>query len=206
LRREYTTEDGRKLRISAACIDSGGHHTEEVYRFCNKKLGRHIYAIKGHDGARPIWYQYAGRSRKYKGSLVWTVGVDTAKARIYGQLRVGLSGPGYAHFPLSYDEEFFKQLTSEQVMTRYHHGRPVLFFRLPAGRRNEGLDRRAYALAALFSRNVPWEILVRSAPTEPPPATPEGSTPSAQGEKPLTPGPRAPAKSEKRKVRFRFGR
>ena len=28
--------------------------------------------------------------------------------------------------------------------------------------------RCAYALAALYSRNMPWEIQVRNAPTEPP--------------------------------------
>jgi terminase, large subunit len=30
LKRELVTEDGRRLRIGAACIDSGGHHTLEV--------------------------------------------------------------------------------------------------------------------------------------------------------------------------------
>lgn len=30
LKRHFVTEDGRRLRIGAVCIDSGGHHTEEV--------------------------------------------------------------------------------------------------------------------------------------------------------------------------------
>jgi phage terminase large subunit GpA-like protein len=83
LKREFTTEDGRRLRLGAVCIDSGGHHTQEVYRFCNMRLGRHIYAIKGVDGARPIWARRAGNSRKLLGSNVSTIGVDTAKDAIY---------------------------------------------------------------------------------------------------------------------------
>ena len=79
LKREFVTEDGRRLRLGAVCIDSGGHHTQEVYRFCNTRFGRHIYAIKGMDGARPIWPRRAGKNRKLPGSNVWTIGVDAAR-------------------------------------------------------------------------------------------------------------------------------
>lgn len=51
-------------------------------------------------------------------------------------------------------------------------------------------------MAALRSRSVPWEILARSAPSEPPPETPEGdpepqnprasSGTAARGEQPLS--------------------
>jgi phage terminase large subunit GpA-like protein len=206
LKREWTTEDGRRLRLGAACIDSGGHHTEEVYRFCNKKIGRHIYAIKGVDGARPIWTPHAGKSRKYKGSLVWIVGVETAKARIYNQLRVESHGPGYCHFPLDYSAEYFKQLTAEEIRTKYHFGKASLYFFLPPGRRNEALDIRVYALAALNSRNVPWEMLAKSAPSEPPPEPPpDGGPPTPPKQDPVQqqqPRPMALG----RPVRFKFGR
>lgn len=207
LKREYTTQDGRRLRISAACIDSGGHKTDEVYRFCNTRVSRHIYAVKGIDGPRPIWPPRAGKSKKYKGSLVWLVGVDTAKDFIYSGLRVATPGPGYAHFPAAYTLEYFQQLTSEEVRTKYKNGRPVRYWFKPAGVRNEALDRRVYALAALRSRNVPWEILVRSAPTEPPPELPPSATlASAASSVPADkPSPPAPLLG-RRKVRFRFGR
>jgi hypothetical protein len=64
LKGEFVNEDGRRLLLGAVCIDSGGHHTQEVYRFCNTRIGRHIYAIKGMDGPRPIWPRRAGKSRK----------------------------------------------------------------------------------------------------------------------------------------------
>lgn len=211
LAREWVTEDGRRLRLGAVAIDSGGHHTGEVYRFCDKKVARHVYAIKGIDGARPIWPRRAGRSKKYQGSLVWMVGVETAKARIYNQLRVEAAGPGYAHFPLDYSEKYFKELTSEEIRVKYFHGKAALYFYLPAGRRNEALDRRAYALAALDARPVPWEILARSAPTAPPPAPPTdgGGAPSAPPAPSAAPAsarlPPSPSLGGRR-VRFKFGR
>ena len=200
LKREWTTEDGRHMRLGATCIDSG-FKTQDVYDFCNKRIARHVYAIKGMDGPRQIWPRRAGKSRKFEGSMVFTVGTDTAKDRIYSQLKVSEPGPGYCHFPLSYERAFFDQLTSEQVKTRYKQGRPVLYWYKPSGVRNEGLDRRVYAMAALYSRSVPWEILVQSAPSAPPPE----SDGDGGGEAP----PRAPApspapKTGGRKVRFRY--
>jgi phage terminase large subunit GpA-like protein len=204
LKREFMTEDGRRLRIAAVCIDSGGHHTQEVYRFCGQRVGRHIYAIKGMDGARPIWPRRAGKSKRYVNSLVWTVGVDTAKDGIYSRLKVETPGPGYCHFPLSYQKEFFAELTSEQVKTRFVRGHPVRYWYKPSGVRNEALDRRVYATAALLSGSVPWEVLLRAAPTEPPPTptTPQGGGPPAPPRPPAQP----PQPGRRRKIRYRFGR
>jgi phage terminase large subunit GpA-like protein len=66
-------------------------------------------------------------------------------------------GPGYCHFPMAYQQEFFNQLPSEEVRTRYVRGHPVRYWFKPSGKRNEALDRRVYALAALHARPVPWE-------------------------------------------------
>jgi phage terminase large subunit GpA-like protein len=37
----------------------------------------------------------------------------------------------------------------------------VRYWFKPSGKRNEALDRRVYALAALHARPVPWEVLLR---------------------------------------------
>jgi phage terminase large subunit GpA-like protein len=53
----------------------------------------------------------------------------------------------------------------------------VRYWFKPSGKGNQALDRRVYALAALHARTVPWEVLLRAAPTEPPPrplSPPEG--------------------------------
>lgn len=155
---EWRTEDRRRLKIGAACVDSGGHHTAAVYAFCEARRGRHIYAVKGMAGARPIWKPQAGKSRKYQ-AAVWHVGSDTGKDAWYARLRTPEPGPGYCHFPASYTETYFDGLTAEQVRTRYSKGHPVREWYLPAGRRNEPLDIRVYGLAALLARPVPWASL-----------------------------------------------
>lgn len=158
LKREYRTDDGRALRISVACVDSGGHHTAQVYAFCEARKGRHVYAIKGLPGPRPIWSHKAGKSQKYR-AQVWHVGSDTAKDAWYARLRTKEEGPGYCHFPVAYDEHFFDMLTAEQVRTKYSKGRPIREWFLPSGKRNEALDIRVYALAGLSARPVNWTLL-----------------------------------------------
>lgn len=158
----WTTETGRTLRIGAVCIDSGGHHTAQVYAFCETRAGRHVYAVKGMSGSRPIWTPRPGKSKKYQ-AKVWHVGVDTAKDAWYSRLRQVDTGPGYCHFPISYTDRFFDGLTAEQVKTKYIKGHPVREWFLPSGRRNEPLDVRNYALASLLARPVPWSQLATAA-------------------------------------------
>ncbi len=158
LKQEWRSEEGRILRIGATCVDSGGHHTAQVYAFCEARKGRHVYAIKGLGGPRPIWTPKAGKSQKYR-SQVWHVGSDTAKDAWYARLRTQEFGPGYCHFPVAYDETYFDGLTAEQVRTKYSKGRPVREWFCPHGRRNEQLDIRVYALAALLSRPVNWAAM-----------------------------------------------
>jgi phage terminase large subunit GpA-like protein len=134
---------------------------------------------------------------------VWTVGVDTANDAIYSKVEVEAPGPGYCHFPDAYQREYFEQLTSEEVRTRFVRGHPVRYWFKPSGVRNKALDRRVYALAALHARPVPWEVLLRAAPSEPPmPAKPMPVV-----TRPGVPGPEALGhKAPGRRVRYRFGK
>jgi phage terminase large subunit GpA-like protein len=202
---EWQTEDGRALRIMATGIDSGGHHTQDVYQFCNRRAGRHVYAIKGMDGPRPMWPPRAGKSKKYRGTKVWIVGVDTAKDAIYSRLKIEAVGPGYCHFPVAYDETFFRQLTSEKVRTVFVKGFPRRQWYKEQAVRNEALDRRAYAMCVLHSRAIAWEVLARGAkpPPEPPAAPPSGDDkpPPAAPSSPPTPA----AAINRRFIRVRIG-
>ena len=163
----YQNEFKERLRISCACIDSGGHFTQQVYGFCRGKTVRRIFATKGMAGAgRPIvsapMRRRSGRNRRPV--ELFLVGVDEAKGLIYSRLRLKERGPGYSHFPVrpEYDEEFFAQLTAEKIITRYHRG----FARrewVKTRPRNEALDCRAGALAALYLLNPSWEALMRRA-------------------------------------------
>jgi phage terminase large subunit GpA-like protein len=181
LKREYRSEGNRILRISAACIDSGGHHTAQVYAFCEARKGRHVYAIKGMPGARPVWNHRAGKSQKYR-AQVWHVGSDTAKDAWYSRLRTKEEGPGYCHFPLEFTERFFEQLTAEQVRTKYSKGRPIREWFLPSGKRNEALDCYVYGLAALHSRPVDWhQLAAQTGAMTAPRAAPRADTRSRAG-------------------------
>lgn len=141
----------------AVCIDSGGHHTEQVYRFSRPQ--KRIYAIKGIAGeGRLIWPRQASRGKG--GAKVFMVGVDSAKDQVYAQLRIGLPGAGFCHFPTDRDERYFSGLTAETVVTKYTRGFPVREYRKRPGLRNEPLDCRVYAYAALCSLGrINWQAL-----------------------------------------------
>ena len=137
------------LSIRAAALDTGGHHTLKAYDFCRPRQGRRIWAIKGRGGMGiPIWPRRPSRNNKGKVPL-FSIGVDAAKEAFYARLRLEEPGPGYCHFPMARDTEYFKQLTAEHVVTRFHKGRPIREWRKQASDRNEALDCRVYAMSAL---------------------------------------------------------
>jgi phage terminase large subunit GpA-like protein len=51
------------------------------------------------------------------------------------------------HFPVQYDERYFKQLTAEVLEIKYRRGFPIRQWR-KVNDRNEALDIRVYNLAA----------------------------------------------------------
>lgn len=157
LSQTFTTADGRKLKILATCMDSGGHYTNEVYRFCKARTGRRVWAIKGKGGAATPYYSKPTYSNALKTPL-FTLGVDTGKAILYQRLAVEEEGPNYCHFPedegRGYTEEYFKGLTSEKMVMTYRRGRAQYTWKLKEGiKRNEPLDIRNYATAALEISN-----------------------------------------------------
>ncbi|WP_238649750.1 phage terminase large subunit family protein [Paenibacillus piscarius] len=151
LERKWLREDGSGVIIAAACIDSGGHHTTEVYKYCVKREHRRIYAIKGEGGpGKPI---IIGSSRKNREKcLLIRVGVDAGKERITSNLQLEEEAPGYCHFPIAadkgYSQKYFKGLTSERKALRFTRGKPRYEW-IKTTARNEPFDLRNYAVAAL---------------------------------------------------------
>lgn len=148
LKASYTTESGRQLGIRAACVDSGGHYTQAVYNFVRPREGRRIFAIKGMAGEqRPL----VGRpTRNNIGKIkLFTVGTFPIKELIFARLQVQSEGAGYCHFPAGRDDEYYQQLAnSEKIVTKYQKGFPRRDF-IKTRTRNEALDCRVYAYAAL---------------------------------------------------------
>lgn len=147
--------DDRAMHVRATCIDSGGQHTQAVYNFCRLRRARNIYAIKGRDDADTIWPPRS-RGRKSQAPKATIVGVSVAKDAIYARLRVSDAGPGFCHFPVGRAVGWFEQLTAEVVETKFHRGFKRRVWTLPQGKRNEALDCRVYAYAALQSLSVRW--------------------------------------------------
>lgn len=144
--KQYETESGRQMAIRAACVDSGGHFTNSVYAFCKKHTGRRVFAIKGVGGeGKPI----AGRPSKSNVAKcpLFPVGVNTVKELLFARMRIQEQGAGYIHFSEDLSDEYFKQLTAEKIVTRFHKGFKRREF-IKTRPRNEALDCFVYALAA----------------------------------------------------------
>lgn len=178
LHRTTIRTDGTELPVHAACVDSGGHHTQAVYRFTKDRVRRRIHAIKGVGGpGRPVWPRYASKVSKGKINL-FLIGVDAAKDAVYARLKIREPGPGYCHFPKR-EPKYFEQLTAEVVQTKYVKGFPTRVYVLPSGVRNEALDCRVYAYAGLQSLNVRWGHLLAAQQKRPPPK-PNSPTPPSE--------------------------
>ena len=161
LQQTWEKPDGTKLKISCACVDSGGHRTNQVYKFCKARFNRRVFAIKGSNDSAAAYIQKPTKSNR-EGAYLFTLGVDTGKSLLMDRLKVEEEGPGYCHFPKEdgrgYDEKYFKGLTSEKKVLRYKMGRPYFAWELKdkgEHKRNEALDCRNYATAAIEIINVP---------------------------------------------------
>jgi phage terminase large subunit GpA-like protein len=150
-------ENGTILKISCTCIDSG-HHTESVYVYCKAREMNRVFAIKGSSQTGKALVSKFSRSNRKRVKL-FSIGTDTAKQMIYSRLKIHEPGPGYCHFPAEYQEEYFKQLTCERIMTKFYNGYPQRMWIKAKGKRNEALDCRVYGLAALHILNPNLEML-----------------------------------------------
>jgi phage terminase large subunit GpA-like protein len=150
-------ESGAQLPIVAACVDTGGTggNTQAAYDWLRGKTGRRIFGIKGVSGwGRPI---VAAPTRKRSGKNarkidLFLVGTDEAKLTVMRRLAVEKPGPGYCHVPSNRGADWYQQLTAEKLMTRYVKGFSVREWHQTRPR-NEALDCRVYALAALKIAN-----------------------------------------------------
>lgn len=161
---QFDHANGGKLGISVLAVDSG-YNTQQVYSWARQYPMTRVLAVKGQDKATvllgmpsPVDVTQNGRrmARAYK---VWPVGVNVAKAELYGWLRLqkptdeereaGVTeAPGFCHFP-QYGEEYFKQLTAEQwIPHKSRQGFVKMEWELIPGRENHILDCRVYNRAA----------------------------------------------------------
>ena len=155
LKARYQHPCGVELAILAAGVDSGGHHTDEVYQFCRLRRWRNIFAIKGASKpGKPVIAQrpsmvdvtWKGQTER-NGAELWFVGTDTAKDWIYNRYPFE-DGPGALHFANDLPDEFFDQCVAERKVARYVRGNTIrIEWTKGKGDRNEALDLMVYCLA-----------------------------------------------------------
>lgn len=158
-RRQFTTVEGRKLRVAAFGVDVGGlDHTAQAFIYCRARRGQRVFATIGRGGKHPIWPLQSGRAKG--GDKFWFIGVDAAKDAIYARLKIPPDAfpedgslpppkPGLIHFPDSDDfgKGYFEQLTAERREVRKRQGQTIVVWHTPKGKRNEALDTFVGALA-----------------------------------------------------------
>ena len=152
----YESEDGRELKPMVVAIDSGGHHTSEVYQYARERQSLGVVAIKCMSTknkppigkASKVDLNASGKTLK-RGAQVFPVGSDTIKSLLFGRLKHNDVGAGYLHFYPTVDKDYFEELTAEKQILRFRNGFPERIWVKKSSARNEALDELVYAYAAL---------------------------------------------------------
>ncbi|MGN1370200.1 MAG: phage terminase large subunit family protein [Aristaeellaceae bacterium] len=167
----YRYENGKGLRISMTFVDDGGHFTMNTRSNCAARIGKRVFDCKGFAGdGRPfisppkkvnimVRGKYIGNCWQYQ------LGVDAGKQMIMDNLKVQTPGPRYCHFPRNeecgYGHAFFVGLLSEHLVYKEHNKNPWVWEKIPGHERNEPLDCRNYALAALKALSPDMDAILR---------------------------------------------
>ena len=149
-------ESGARLIIMRTFIDSGGLNTQDVYNYCRPREHKRIFPIKGSSQTGLTGVPLVGRpSRRNKGDVkLFSIGTDTGKDLLFNRLQNETPGPNYIHFNMQFDQEFFRQLSAEKRIPRYHKGVMRREYIRIGGRRNEAIDLIVYAMAAYYSLKI----------------------------------------------------
>lgn len=160
-RTQYRHELGGTIAARVKFIDSGGANTQDVYRFCAAHRWEAFFAIKGSNQAdAPIVGTVQRRKigeRRSRGVKFLILGTQKIKDVVVGRLNFE-RGAGACHFPHDRPPEYFEQLCSEYKKNFYRNGNSVaLWIKRSTDTRNEALDCRVYAFAALRLEPVNWQ-------------------------------------------------
>lgn len=147
--------DGKGLKISITCVDSGGLNTTAVYKACKARRSKKVFAVKGRGGEYPFIVpasRVAIENNPKNLCWLYMLGVDEGKAYIMSAVDVQEPGPKYCHFPkgeiYGYDEAYFDGLLSERLeLVETKSGKKWKWVKIPGHDRNEALDCRNYAMA-----------------------------------------------------------
>ena len=140
------------MKISASCVNSGGHFTEQVYNFCRPRGRENIWAIKSSSWSRtgdPVWLISKSRVNRAFGFKPQILNIDSAKDYMRAVLLNEEPGAGYLHIPLERSDAWMAQLfASETPIYEKKHGITTRRWSAKKGAANEAWDTLLYAYAA----------------------------------------------------------
>jgi len=154
---ETWNRNGIDIPLKLLAVDSG-YRTQVVYSWVRRYHILQVIAVKGNNNSpvmvnQPRSVDVMRNGKRVKTGLkLFSIGVNLIKTELYGFLRLERDDPdggdpfGYCHFP-EYDQEYFKQLTSEQIRVKIVKGYKKYEWEKMRDR-NEALDCRVYARAA----------------------------------------------------------
>ena len=162
----YKTEDGRVLGIRRTAVDAGGHKTQQVYDYCRHR-SQDVYAIMGarNDEAPNVSNPSKKKTKNNHPVYLHFIGTHACKSRIYSLLDDEYQGAGSLHFPeIEWcNLNFFKQLTSERLITVYKKGKIPTKKYIQIRARNEVLDLMVYNMGMLYYvSNNPLRYLLKA--------------------------------------------
>lgn len=184
LNTQYPLVRGGLMGITTLAVDSGDQ-TQQVYAWGRAHDRTRVLAVKGKgekDQRGGVMISLPSKvdlrlngQRVSNGYQVWPVVVSIAKTELYGWLRMarpedGQPYPqGWCHFP-EYPQEYFKQLTAEQLVKVRDErtGRDSYEWHKLPGRENHWLDCRVYARAAASVLGLDRVRRPVSPPVDPP--------------------------------------
>jgi phage terminase large subunit GpA-like protein len=157
--RTWYFQNGQGLKISLTLVDSGGHHTYDVYEQCAMRIRKRVFAVKGQGGEgvpytkKPSKVDIIREGQVVGRAWLYVIGVDSGKEKIMYSLNVTEPGPGFSHFPKTYKAKYFNGLMSEKLVRK---GAKWVWDTIPGHKRNEPLDCRNYANAACALLSPDW--------------------------------------------------
>ncbi|WP_327356418.1 terminase gpA endonuclease subunit [Pseudobacteriovorax antillogorgiicola] len=175
----YTHHTGIKLRVAAACVDTGGHNTEAVYNFCRDKFEEYILAIKGTSNqAAPIIGNF---SLVKEGTVrLFPVGKPATHGRLFSGIRksiaraqkmkevlaeddkvIDYSGPQVMHFHKGLPSTFYKQLTAPKSKWAKRDGKWQQVYETTDKVADHAHDSARYADAAFGFLNIDIDRLCK---------------------------------------------
>jgi phage terminase large subunit GpA-like protein len=193
----HASVEGLQVPIRAAGLDTA-HATTHAYAFARRYPPDRVFALRGDErvptvvgSPSKVDLRTSGK-RLQRSVLLWRCGVGVVKSELYGWLNQDPppegepTPPGWCDFPSDYAEEYFHQLTAEQLVPKMVRGHGPFATRRyvweKSRERNEGLDLRVYNRVTAeilgLSRwtEADWQVveqaLVGSAPLTVRPAAP----------------------------------